>query len=124
MATSQCTETVSLIATAALSIYTFAKADTTARQVVVADDETGVQYIVAQDVGAGEVVPLVKPDGCVAKITLGATLTPGVPVMPGTDGKAVAATGVDAIWAGFLLEGGDADEIVEMIFSPLRGVSA
>jgi hypothetical protein len=61
---------------------------------------------------AGELV-----DACIgdtAFITLGETLNPGDAVTSDANGKAVAATAGDAV-NGRLLEGGDADDVVEML---------
>ncbi len=124
MATSQGTQNVTLIANAALAIYTFAKAHTVAREVVQATDTTGVDFIVARTALAGEDVSLIIGNGAVPKITLGATLSAGDAVMPGTSGFAVAEAGDNAIGAGTLLEGGVSGDIVEMIFAPRRRAAA
>ena len=55
----------------------------------------------------------VMVDG-VTKVKLGATLTAGAEVMSNASGVAVAATGVNAVVMGVLLEGGASGEIVTM----------
>lgn len=87
------------------------------------------QGIVAGIIGeavatAGNVFPLVVPDGGVALIKLGATLAQDAKVAAGADGRAVAlgATGGDRCW-GVLLEGGVAGDIVPMQFMLIDSVA-
>jgi len=76
-----------------------------------------VTGIVGEAVTAGVAVPVVVPDGGIAKIKLGATLAAGALIATAADGRAIAhgATAGDICW-GTLIEGGDADEIVPFQF--------
>jgi len=77
-----------------------------------------VDGIVGMEVDAqGKVTSMVLPDGAKAKIKLGATLSAGDLVATAADGRAVAhgSTAGDKAY-GRLLQGGDADDIVTMLF--------
>lgn len=66
---------------------------------------------------AGKAVNVIVPDGGIAMIKLGATLSAGAEVATAADGRAVAvgSSAGDRAW-GTLLEGGAANEIVAMQF--------
>lgn len=68
---------------------------------------------------SGEDVPL--QTGKVVLITLAATLSAGAYVASDANGKAQASTpSANDVVAGVLLVGGDADEVVPMVFSPFK----
>jgi hypothetical protein len=66
---------------------------------------------------AGNAFPLVVPDGGIAMIKLGATLSQGAVVATSAAGKAIAhgSTAGDRAW-GVLLTGGVDDDVVPMQF--------
>lgn len=124
MATEQAHANITMIASGALVANTFCKAHTVANTAIVAEDGTGVLGVVAMDTASGEAAPIMSMHGAVVPIELGATLAADDFVMPSTAGVAIALTGVDAIGAGQLIQGGDDGDIVEMVFFVIRGVSA
>ena len=124
MSTSDATANVSLIASEALLKYTFAKIHTVDGQVAPADDATAVDYIVAEDVALGDSVPLIKPDGSTALITLAGTLSAGAAVMPDASGHAIAEATAGSLGCGILIDGGVDNDVVRIQFRITRRFAA
>jgi hypothetical protein len=120
MSLSESTTNVSLIASAGMTIYRFAKAHTVDGQAIVAADATSVQFITAETVNALDPVPLVVGNGAIALIELGGTLSSGDDVEPGAAGVAVASAGAGDMIAGQILQDGVIGDVVPMTFNPIR----
>jgi hypothetical protein len=77
-----------------------------------------VDGIVGEGVAAGRSFPMVVPDGGVALVKLGATVTAAQLAATLADGRATAvgASNGNLAWGKFL-EGGDANEIVPLLFT-------
>jgi hypothetical protein len=124
MSTSDATANVTLIASAALLKYTFAKIHTVDGQVALAVDAAAVDYIVAEDVETGDSVPLIKPDGSTGLITLAGTLAAGAAVMPDASGHAIAEATAGSLGCGILIDGGDDNDVVRIQFRITRRFAA
>lgn len=75
--------------------------------------------VTAEAVAIGDVCPVSSKQGSIVLIELAATLAAGVRVSADATGAAVAATTtVDQFTMGTLVSGGDAGDIVDMIFDP------
>ncbi len=120
MSTTDATANVTLVASAALSKYTFAKIHTVDGEVAAADDAAAVDYIVAEDVLLGDSVPLIKPDGSTALIQLAGTLSAGDAVMPDANGHAIAEATAGSLGCGILIDGGIDNDVVRIQFRITR----
>lgn len=100
-------------------LYKFAVINSSGQMVVNTTAQGAVDGIVNEEVdAAGKGTSMLIPNGGRAKILLGATLAAGALVASGSDGRAVAAgatAGNKAV--GRLMAGGDAGEVVDMLFA-------
>lgn len=121
MAFAENTSNISLIAgTGGTTVFTFV--ELSGSTVITADSE-GAEAIgvAAETVVALEAVPVSTQQGSIVTITLGEdSMSAGDAVMSDTLGRATASTGAGNLSLGFLLEDGDENEIVAMLFQISR----
>jgi len=119
MAYKECCKAITVIAAAALTgkNYHFAAFDNAGKVNVVSSSGGAVDGIIGHPAEAADrAATMVVPDGGVAMVILGATVTAGAKVMSDANGKAITATAGNPIY-GVALEAGAADEVVPVQFN-------
>jgi len=92
-------------------LWCFAKLDSSGNIVLAGNGDAAVG-VIHEEATSGN--PASIQIGCVAKVKLGATLTPGARVQSDGNGNAIAAAGGTTL--GCILEGGNSGEIVPVKF--------
>ena len=118
MSTSQISNTVSVIAGAAVGIYRFVQLQTDGKF-----DQVGTAQARMDGISAGaaaadlDVIPMVVPDGRVAKVEAGATVTAGMVAASDNVGRCIEAVSTAGnVEAGMILSGGAVGEIIQILF--------
>jgi hypothetical protein len=114
----QATANITLIASENMTPFHFC-AVTSAGTVEIANDAAQLLGVIAEEVLAGESVPVMTAVGAVVDIELAGTLAAGARVMSNSAGEAIASATAGSTEAGTLLVGGDDGDIVAMLFQPL-----
>ena len=117
MATYENMRTMTLVAQAAVTQYTFVKPSAVRFGCIECTADTDIAVGVAQDAAAATGEEIAVAFGGVAKVALNATITIGQALTSDADGRAKAAAAGD-VAQGVALEGGVQNDIISMLVLP------
>ena len=117
MATYENMRTMTLVAQAAVTQYTFVKPSAVRFGCIECTADTDIAVGVAQDAAAVAEEEIAVAFGGVAKVALNATITIGQALTSDADGRAKAAAAGD-VAQGVALEGGVQNDIISMLVLP------
>ena len=117
MATYENMRTMTLVAQAAVTQYTFVKPSAVRFGCIECTADTDIAVGVAQDAAAATGEEIAVAFGGVAKVALNATITIGQALTSDADGRAKAAAAGD-VAQGVALEGGVQNDVISMLVLP------
>ena len=117
MATYENMRTMTLVAQAAVTQYTFVKPSAVRFGCIECTADTDIAVGIAQDAAAATGEEIAVAFGGVAKVALNATITIGQALTSDADGRAKAAAAGD-VAQGVALEGGVQNDVISMLVLP------